>query len=48
MATTEGEGVMGRWRCAECNSKELTITLLEEKLIMKCEQCDDQKWVKRG
>ena len=36
------------WRCNECNSKGLTITLNGSKVFMTCDKCGDERYVNRS
>jgi len=38
---------MKLWKCAECNSKALTITAYSDRIVMMCEKCGDGRYVKR-
>jgi len=39
---------MKRWTCRECGKKDVTIMIIPSgKLVIKCESCNDSRWVKR-
>jgi hypothetical protein len=46
MATTEGESLMKRWTCTECNGSSLKVSIDEIRLYLKCEDCNDTEWVR--
>ena len=37
---------MKRWKCTECRGLNLTVSIDENRLYLKCDDCNDVEWVR--